>query len=117
MVVTPARPAPRDGLGAHAPGKIATRDLSSTKCAGWPPLADARLRTGIAPREGVRPGLCARPAAAGDKGGAHPLRGAKHQARGGGGRARGGRSRAAPNTPLHISDGENTAREFSVFDK
>jgi hypothetical protein len=60
---------PRDGLGSHASGEIATRDLNSTKCSGWPPLAGARIRTGIAPQEGLRPGLCARPAVAGDKGG------------------------------------------------
>ena len=114
------RATPRDGLGSHASGFDAAGDLISTKCSRWPPLAAARIRTGVAPREGVQPGLCALPVRDGPQLGTRVrAAAARGQPPGDGGRGAytGGRSRAAPNNPLRISEGENTAREFSVFDK
>ena len=54
--------------GSHHPvgdiseTEIGALDLSSRKCSGCPPLAEARIKTGFAPREGFRPGMCALPA-------------------------------------------------------
>ena len=42
--------------------------------AQWPPLAAARMRTGVAPREGARPGLCALPVPGGPQPGTRGAR-------------------------------------------
>jgi len=106
--------------GDNSGTEIATRDLARRKCSRGPPLADARVKTGPAPREEARPGLCAPAAPAGPQLGTRGrAAAARGQTPGYGGRGayKGGRSRAAPNNPLSISEGENTVREFSVFDK